>query len=58
MKKKNDVPTYDVMMKPLLQALKELGGSGTVDEIANKVAQIMNLRNGSKYFKKLTMRST
>ena len=43
MKKKIDIPTYDIMMNPLLQALKELGGSGTVDEIANKVAQIMNL---------------
>ncbi len=43
MGKKVDIPTYDAMMNPLLQALRELGGSGTVDEIADKVAQIMGL---------------
>jgi restriction system protein len=41
--KKVDIPTYEAMMNPLLQALRELGGSGTVDEIADKVAQIMGL---------------
>ncbi|HSM58599.1 MAG TPA: restriction endonuclease [Candidatus Sulfomarinibacteraceae bacterium] len=38
-----DVPTFDAMMNPLIQALKELGGSGTIEEIDNKVAEIMQL---------------
>jgi restriction system protein len=37
------VPTYDSMMNPVLQALKELGGSGTIEEIANRVSEIMQL---------------
>lgn len=36
-------PTYDRMMNPLLEGMKELGGSGTIDEIANKVAELMEL---------------
>ena len=30
-------------MNPTIQALKQLGGSGTIDEITNKVTEIMNL---------------
>jgi len=37
------VPTYDSMMNPLLQALRDLGSSGTIEEIANRVAEIMSL---------------
>ncbi len=37
------VPTYDVMLLPTVQALKMLGGSGTTEEIYDKVAQILNL---------------
>ena len=37
------VPTFDAMMNPTLQALQELGGSGTVTEIYDRVIQIMNL---------------
>lgn len=37
------IPTYDSMFNPLLQAVKELGGSGTIDEIDAKVAELMNL---------------
>lgn len=37
------VPTFDQMMNPLIQALKALGGSGTIEEIANAVAERMNL---------------
>lgn len=37
------VPTYDTFMNPLLQALKELGGSGTIEEIASKTAEIVGL---------------
>lgn len=36
-------PTYDSMMNPLLEAIKSLGGSGTIEEIDSKVAEIMNL---------------
>ncbi len=37
------IPTYDTLMNPLIQALKSLGGSGTVEEITNKVAEIAGL---------------
>lgn len=37
------VPTFDQMMNPLLQALKDLGGSGTIEEIYTKVTEELNL---------------
>jgi restriction system protein len=37
------IPTYDALMNPVIQALKNLGGSGTIEEIYNKVAEIMEL---------------
>ena len=37
------VPTYDTLMNPLICALKSLGGSGTIDEIDNKVAEVAGL---------------
>lgn len=37
------VPTFDQMMNPLLQAIKSLGGSGTIEELDDKVAEILNL---------------
>lgn len=37
------VPTFDAMLLPTVQALKMLGGSGTTEEIYDKVAQILNL---------------
>jgi len=37
------IPTYDSMMNPLLEALRSLGGSGTIEEIDGKVAETMNL---------------
>lgn len=40
---KVNIPTYDALMNPLLQALKNLGGSGTVEETTNKVAEIAGL---------------
>jgi restriction system protein len=36
-------PTYDTMFNPLLQAVKDLGGSGTIEEIENRVAELMAL---------------
>lgn len=34
------VPTYDKMMIPVLKALKLLGGSGSIDEINEKVYEV------------------
>lgn len=39
----NSFPTYKTMMNPTLQALRELGGSATIDEIVYKVSEIMKL---------------
>ena len=35
------IPTYDRMMNPLILALKDLGGSGTIDELDDKVIDIL-----------------
>lgn len=40
---KTNIPTYDAMMNPVLRIMKELGGSGTIEEINRKVAEIMGL---------------
>ncbi len=34
------IPPYEIMMNPVIQALKSLGGSGTIEEINNKVTEI------------------
>lgn len=39
----SSVPTFDSMFIPTIQALQILGGSGTTEEIYNKVVQILNL---------------
>ena len=39
------VPTFDQLMNPLLKALRDLGGSGSVDEIYEKASQNMALSN-------------
>jgi restriction system protein len=40
-----NLPTYDEMMNPLIEALKKLGGSGTINEINETVFEIMKLPN-------------
>tara|TARA_R110001592_G_scaffold25598_2_gene97120 strand:- start:17967 stop:18119 length:153 start_codon:yes stop_codon:yes gene_type:complete len=40
--------TYDQLMQPLLNALHELGGSGSNDEIYEKVVELQQLDNKSK----------
>jgi restriction system protein len=40
---KIQIPTYDTLMNPTLQAIKLLGGSGTIEEIDNKAADIAGL---------------
>lgn len=37
------VPTFEQLMNPIIQALKELGGSGTIEEINNKSTEIANI---------------
>jgi restriction system protein len=37
------LPTFDLMFIPAIQALQDLGGSGTTEEIYNKVVQLLNL---------------
>lgn len=37
------IPTFDSMLIPTIEALQNLGGSGTVEEIYNQVAQNLNL---------------
>ncbi len=39
----SDVPNYDQLMTPLFQALKELGGSGSITELEDKVAELLAL---------------
>jgi restriction system protein len=39
----NEIPTYDSLMIPLLYSLLELGGSGSIDEIDEKVFKITGL---------------
>lgn len=39
----NQVPTYDKLLIPTLKALKQLDGSGTIEEINEKVYQIASI---------------
>jgi restriction system protein len=39
----SSVPTFDSMLLPTIQALQSLGGSGTTEEIYEKVVQILNV---------------
>lgn len=38
-----NLPTFDEFTKPLLQALLNLGGSGSIEEINEKVFELTNL---------------
>lgn len=39
----NIIPTFDDLMNPLLRALKVLGGSGSIDEIYEKVLELEDI---------------
>lgn len=39
----SELPTYETMMNPTLKALRELGGSAAIEELYNKVVEIMDL---------------
>jgi restriction system protein len=41
--KKKEVPTFDELMNPTLQALKRLGGSASIDELVPEIVRIMGL---------------
>ena len=43
MKKNDEIPQYHELMNPLLEALHELGGSGSIEEIEQKVAELSGL---------------
>src|SRR5262245_57511170 len=43
MPKAANIPPYDAFMNPLLQALKSLGGSGTIEELNAKVIETVGL---------------
>ena len=38
-----DLPTFDKLMNPTIQALKSLGGSGTIEEINNRAMELASL---------------
>jgi len=40
---KVQMPTFDTLMNPVIQALRSLGGSGTIEEIDSQVAEIAGL---------------
>lgn len=42
-KQNDDLPTFDQLLIPALKALKELGGSGTIEEINEKVYEIAKI---------------
>ena len=42
-KTNKDLPTYDELMVPVLEALKDLGGSATIKELNERVYEITNL---------------
>ena len=41
--KKKEVPTFDELMSPTLQALKQLGGSASIDELVPEIVRLMGL---------------
>ena len=43
MDQNHKVPTFDRMMNPLLSALKDLGGSGTIEEINSSTVEHLQL---------------
>jgi restriction system protein len=41
--KKRDVPQFDELMNPTLQALKRLGGNAAIDELLPEIVRILGL---------------
>jgi restriction system protein len=40
---RNEVPTFDELMDPTLQALKRLGGSASIDELVPEIVRLLQL---------------
>jgi hypothetical protein len=40
------MPKYLELMKPLLVSLRELGGSGSIEELSTKVSEKLDLSDG------------
>jgi len=40
---KNSIPSFDAFMNPIMEALKHLGGSGTIEEINSQIIEILHL---------------
>ena len=43
MAQNNQMPQYHDLMNPLLRALKDLGGSGSIEEISSRVLEYLDL---------------
>lgn len=41
--KKTEVPTFDELMGPTVEALKRLGGSASIDELVPEIVRIVDL---------------
>ena len=41
--RKKEVPTFDELMDPTVQALKRLGGSASIDELVPEIVRLLNL---------------
>jgi restriction system protein len=41
--KRNEVPSFDELMNPTLQALKRLGGSASIDELVPEIVRLLQL---------------
>jgi restriction system protein len=39
----SQIPKFYELMNPLLKALHDLGGSGSIPEISTKISEILNL---------------
>ena len=39
----SDLPTYETLMNPTIVALKDLGGSATIEELYSKVVEVINI---------------
>src|SRR5687767_2152565 len=42
-RQRNGLPPFEELMNPVIWALRDLGGSGTIEEIRNEVTRILNL---------------
>jgi len=41
--RKKEVPTFDELMDPTVQALRRLGGSASIDELVPEIVRLLGL---------------